>query len=80
LARLQALPSDARPITSWESLDSAFVNVCEGIVDSALTWRGQVAHDNLIRERRVSSRKRIIDVAMPAQVMVERSAMLLNLA
>ena len=30
-AGIQALPKDAKPITSWESIDDAFVNVVEGI-------------------------------------------------
>jgi len=29
--KLQALPRDARPITSWRNRDSAFLNVAEGI-------------------------------------------------
>ena len=29
--KLQALPSDAKPITTWENLDEAFLNVVQGI-------------------------------------------------
>ena len=30
-AGLQALPKDAKPVMSWESVDDAFVNIAEGI-------------------------------------------------
>jgi hypothetical protein len=29
--KLQALPKDAKPITTWQNRDAAFVNVVEGI-------------------------------------------------
>jgi hypothetical protein len=31
LARLQALPSDARPVSTWSDRDEAFVNIVQGI-------------------------------------------------
>ncbi len=79
LAVLQALPTDARPITSWDSLDSAFVNVCEGILGSVLAWKDQTAVEEPQPARRFSARKRVVDAAMPAEVEIDKSAMLVVL-
>jgi DnaJ-class molecular chaperone len=41
-AKLQSLPKNAQPVTSWTSKDDAFTNVAQGI---------QIAAEQLIRER-----------------------------
>ncbi len=48
LGRLQALPRDAKPLTTWPNEDEAFVNVAEGIrqIVEALK-RGQVSDDKV---------------------------------
>jgi TIR domain len=82
LSSLGALPKDARPVTEWTSTDAAFVNVCEGILNSALAWSGaaETEPDALLpaapRVLRTSTRKRHLDAAMPAAVQVDRSVML----
>lgn len=38
---LQALPTDARPITDWDNQDSAFVDVVKGIGQVAVRLRGK---------------------------------------
>ncbi|MBB6053877.1 toll/interleukin-1 receptor domain-containing protein [Armatimonas rosea] len=43
--RLQALPTDAKPVTgaSWHNQDEAFVAVASGIRKAALDWRGRAS-------------------------------------
>jgi hypothetical protein len=40
-SRLQALPRDAKPVTSWENRDEAFLNIAQGIRLVAEELRGQ---------------------------------------
>lgn len=79
LAKLQALPKDALPVTSWESRDLAYMSICEGILSSLVAWKTGRESDP-VRERiglgeRYSVRRRILDAALPATVEVGRSAM-----
>ena len=80
LAALQALPANARPVTSWESSDAAFVNICEGILGSVLAWKDETtADERAVLAPRFSTRKRVMDAAMPAEVEVNKSAMIVVL-
>lgn len=83
LSKLQALPKDALPVMSWESRDLAFVNICEGILANLVAWKngtdGGIAKHRLHLEERYSVRRRILDAALPANVEVGRSAMLVML-
>ena len=85
LAVLGALPKDARPVTDWPSKDAAFVNVCEGILNSALDWSNateaepDVQRPAVPKVVRTSTRKRTLDAAMPAKVGAMKSAMLVVL-
>jgi TIR domain len=85
LATLGALPKDARPVTDWPSKDAAFVNVCEGILNSALDWshateaEPDVQRPVVPKVIRTATRKRTLDAAMPAIVDVDKSAMLVVL-
>jgi hypothetical protein len=85
LAALGALPKDARPVTEWPSTDAAFVDVCEGILHSAMAW-SEAAQTPAREQRpaapplpRTSVRKRTLDAAMPAVVELRKSAMLVVL-
>jgi len=84
LSALQALPRDGKPVIEWTSTDSAFVSVCEGLVETALSWARSSATEPgefrlLPDEHRVSSRKRVLDAAMPAMVEIEKAVMLVVL-
>ena len=81
LARLQALPKDAVPVTGWESRDAAFVSVCEGILACLIAWKNEpgTITESFRPEERYSKRRRILDAALPAHVEVRRSAMLVVL-
>jgi len=46
-ARLQALPRDAKPVTDWPTLDSAFVNITEGLRDSIATFKARLPNSGL---------------------------------
>jgi len=41
LSRFQALPTGAKPITSWDNLDEAWLNVTEGIKKVSTEMRGE---------------------------------------
>jgi tetratricopeptide (TPR) repeat protein len=43
-ARLQALPTDARPVTEWADSDQAFRNIAQGIRQAAQAIRHTAAH------------------------------------
>ena len=79
LAALQALPTDARPVTSWDSTDSAFVNVCEGIVSSLLASKTSALTARQDSAPRFSTRHRVLDAALPSHVEPGRSEMLVVL-
>jgi hypothetical protein len=40
-SKLQALPKDAKPVTSWTNQDEAFVNIAQGIRHVAKELRGR---------------------------------------
>jgi tetratricopeptide (TPR) repeat protein len=75
---LQALPVGALPVSAWPSADSAFVSVCEGILAAALATRADAAR----RKRKTPeffTRTREVDTAMPRELQIDRSAMLIVL-
>jgi hypothetical protein len=43
LQELQVLPRDARPVTTWPSVDLAFQDICQGILDAVIAWRLRTA-------------------------------------
>jgi tetratricopeptide (TPR) repeat protein len=48
-AALQALPTDARPVTTWANRDEAFKNIAEGIRKAALAMRPPAANIAVVR-------------------------------
>ena len=83
LVALQALPTDAKPVITWEPIDSAYVNVCEGIISCVLAWKRAMplcgSKTAMPPRPEISTRKRVMDVALPAHVETDRSAMLVVL-
>lgn len=83
LAELQALPKDAVPVTSWQSHDLAYVSICQGILAYLVAWKsgrdGETVRQRLGPPERYSVRRRILDAALPANIEVGRSAMLVML-
>jgi RNA polymerase sigma factor (sigma-70 family) len=86
LSTLQALPTDARPVTTWTSMDLAFVSICEGVLASVLRWRAGQGRDWHLSgksasrySQRSSTRKRLLDAALPSEVEVGRATMLVAL-
>jgi hypothetical protein len=76
---LEALPVGALPVSAWPSTDSAFVSVCEGILAAALASRADAARHERKTTPEFSTRKREVDTAMPQEVQIDRSAMLIVL-
>lgn len=76
---LQALPVGALPVSAWPSTDSAFVSVCEGILAAALASRADAVRHERKTTPEFSPRKREVDTAMPHEVQMNRSAMLIVL-
>ena len=62
--KLQALPTDAKPVTSWENRDEAFVIVSEGI---------QRAVETLIANRRSNTATPAGTIKRPASPFIPRS-------
>lgn len=58
IAKFQALPTNAKPITSWESHDEAFLNVAQGI--RRVVWEVIEAHLTLLQSI-ISSNTILID-------------------
>jgi hypothetical protein len=85
LSRFQALPRDARPVTQWPDRDLAFVNICEGILAIVITWgtAGEAEVPSPASPRSTplldgisEARKRILDAALPARVLVNKTTVL----
>ena len=76
---LQGLPMGALPVSAWPSTDSAFVSVCEGILGAALAAKADAARHERKAMPEFSTRRREVDTAMPGEVQVDRSAMLIVL-
>jgi TIR domain-containing protein len=69
-ARIQCLPTDARPVTSWTNRDEAFRNVAEGIRHAIL---------KSARPPATEVQERALDAAIPSSVPVGKSCELLTL-
>ena len=67
-ARLQCLPADARPVTSWGNRDEAFRNVAEGI---------RRAIGKAARRLEAQVEERALDAAIPTSVLVGKSVEML---
>jgi hypothetical protein len=76
---LQALPAGALPVSAWPSQDSAFVSVAEGILAVALASKADAVRSESRTAPLSSTRKREVDTAMPREVQIHRSAMLIVL-
>ena len=78
LARLQALPKDAEPVTLWPSRDAALLNVCEGLLKLVVGWKS--AASTLAPEKPAAPqsalRRRSLDAALPARVTRGKSVVL----
>ena len=84
---LQALPEGARPVTEWPSLDSAFLNICQGIVTLLYSVRLEVHTESrtarsagdFSRPRRAALRRRarVLDAALPKRVPLKSPSALL---
>lgn len=77
LAKLQALPKDAQPVTLWPSRDAALLNVCEGILKLVVGWKGAVSAGTPEKPAAQSAvRKRLLDAALPSLVPLRKSVVL----
>jgi hypothetical protein len=78
LAFLQALPEDLRPVTLWVPRDSAYVNICEGLVKAILSWqRGRPrSPDDDSGSVGSVTRRRVLDVGLPREVPVLKPTVL----
>lgn len=76
-AHIQALPRDARPITLWPNRDEAFTDVAKAIRETALRFQQPMpgphpsAFQPLLSQDLV--RSRVLDAAMPAQIVEQRA-------
>lgn len=75
---LQALPEDLRPVALWVPRDSAYVNICEGLVKAILSWqRGNRRRPAEDSGSPVSvTRRRVLDVGLPREVPVRKPTVL----
>lgn len=74
---LQALPEDLRPVILWVPRDSAYVNICEGIVKATLSWqRGSPPRRNNRGLVGSVTRRRVLDVGLPREVPVLKPTVL----
>ena len=76
-AHLQALPEDAKPVTSWGSRDRAWANVAEGIrrrVESRAVLKKDVQAASIAYAKSLSLRKRRVDRTLGAGARTVRRA------
>ena len=79
-ARLQALPTGGRPVTTWANRDEAFSNIAAGIRDAALRISDGPAPDEAAGSSEPvedTAAERVLDAAIPKNVTVGQAAELL---
>jgi TIR domain len=81
-ARLQALPRDGKPVTTWNDPETAFLNIADGIREAILRFRPAAPLPAPEAVRPVSPyepRKRVVDAALPSRVVKDQPTALLVL-
>ncbi len=76
LGKLQALPKDAKPVILWPSRDAAFVNICEGILQLIVEWKGGAPAEPSPPAAQTALRRRTLDAALPNRIVRGRSVVL----
>jgi hypothetical protein len=81
-ARLQALPRNAKPITTWSNRDEAFAEVARGIREIVSRFRTRPPQEQGDRPSLVDEyvpKQRVLDAAIPSYVVKDEPAELLIL-
>jgi len=71
-SQLQALPKDAKPITTWQNLDEAFTDVARGI-RKAIEAPGQANHNKAAGPNLQVKAMRLLEGAAPTRIPVGHS-------
>ncbi len=76
--KIQALPKNAQPVTQWADRDSAYLNICEGIL-ALLTSVKSESKDTTFTPIKNLTREKVLDAALPEQVAVGKTIALVVL-
>lgn len=76
--KIQALPKNAQPVTQWTDRDSAYLNICEGILALLTSTKSESKETNFEPIKNITSEK-VLDAALPEQIAVGKTIALVVL-